>query len=84
MDEKGRLYSLKLGVAGRERPVKIIREVYRTWQRLKRAYFNQRINEVVGDMRATWEVLAEVLGRGLKGSVGSACVYFRKGGVSAT
>jgi hypothetical protein len=36
--------------------------VNRTRQRLRRAYFSQRLEERVGDAMATWEVLGEVLG----------------------
>ena len=53
-------------------------------QRLKRDYFAQRIGEVVGDMRATWEVLGEAL-RGRRGRrSGATCGYFSKDGVGIT
>jgi hypothetical protein len=38
--------------------------VNRTRRRLRRAYFSQRLDERVGDARATWEVLGEVLDGG--------------------
>ena len=40
-------------------------------RRLKRAYFGQRVREAEGDMRASWEVLREVIGR-VKGE-GEGC-----------
>ena len=52
-------------------------------KRLKRDYFNQRLEGIKGDLRATWEVLGEVL-RGRKGREGSSCCYFEKGGVPVT
>ena len=53
-------------------------------QRLKRAYFDQRMGEIQGDLRATWEVLNEVM-RGRTGrSGGVGCRYFEKDGVGVT
>jgi hypothetical protein len=46
----------------RERLAEVTKEVNRTRQRLRRAYFSQRLEERVGDARTTWEVLGEVLG----------------------
>jgi hypothetical protein len=50
----------------------VTKEVNRTRWRLRRAYFSQRLEERVGDARATWEVLGEVLGGGKRkgGKVG--------------
>ena len=86
--EKGELYSRKikgrLGEGKGERLVKVNREVNRLRRKLKREYFGQRLGEIGGDMRATWEVLGEVLrGRRGKGK-GGACRYFRgrEGGVT--
>jgi hypothetical protein len=39
----------------------VTKEVNRTRKRLRKAYFSQRIEERVGNVRATWEVLGEVL-----------------------
>ena len=68
--EKGELYSGKirgtLGPEGVQRLVEVSKEVNRSRRRLKRAYFDQRLGEVRGDLRVTWEVLGEVL-RGRKG-----------------
>ena len=68
--EKGRLYSRKvkgrLSEEERQRLVEVSREVNRTRRRLKREYFDQRLGEIGGDLRATWEVLGEAL-RGQKG-----------------
>ena len=52
-------------------------------QRLKRAYFDQRLGEINGDLKATWEVLGELL-RGHKGRrKGLGCRYFLKDGVGS-
>ena len=85
--EKGDLYSRKirgkLGEEGLERLDKVKRQVNSTRQRLKRAYFVQRLGEIKGDLRATWEVLGEAL-RGRRGrSSGATCGYFNKGGVGS-
>ena len=69
--EKGRLYSRKIkGLIGEEegrRLVEVNREVNSMRRRLKREYFDQRLGEIGGDLKATWEVLGEVL-RGRRGS----------------
>ena len=86
--EKGELYSRKirglLDQAGQERLVKVYKEVNAIRRRLKREYFDQRIGEIAGDARATWEVLGEVI-RGRRGrDKGVACGYFKgdRGGVT--
>ena len=59
--EKGKLYSRKVKGqeqdGDRERLAEVTKEVNRVRQRLRRAYFSQRLEERVGDARATWEVL---------------------------
>jgi hypothetical protein len=69
--EKGELYSKKVKGqerdGDRERLAEVTREVNKDRPRLKKAYFSQRLEEVVGDARATWEVLSEVLGPARKG-----------------
>ena len=86
-EEKGKLYSRKikgrLDEVGCQRLVEVSREVNSMRRRLKREYFDQRMGEVVGDLRATWEVLGEVL-RGRKGGGASVCRYFEKDGVPVT
>ena len=61
MKETGELYSRKikelLGEEGVDRLVKVSREVNTMRRKLKRDYFDQRLVEIGGDMRATWEVL---------------------------
>ena len=52
-------------------------------RRLKREYFDQRLGEIVGDLRATWGVLGEVL-RGRRGKEGVACRYFEQDGKVVT
>ena len=86
--EKGRLYSRKrkgdLREGDSQRLVEVTREVNRKRKGLKKAYFDQRIGEVMGDLRATWEVLGEAL-RGRKGKgAGATCRYFEKDGVGVT
>jgi hypothetical protein len=49
-----------------ERLAEVTREVNKSRKRLKKAYLSQKLEEVVGDARATWGVLAEVLGGGKK------------------
>ena len=85
VSEKGRLYSRKVrGQLVQEeegRLAEVNGEVNRMRRRLKRAYFDQRLGEIEGDLRATWEVLGEVL-RGRRGkSRGGACQYFNQGGL---
>ena len=59
------------------------REVNGARWTLKRAYFDQRVREAESDMRASWEVLREVIGRS-KGKNGWVpCGYFRKDGVGS-
>ena len=73
VQEKGGLYSRKIkGLLGEEeeqRLVEVSREVNRLRRKLKREYFDQRMGEISGDLRATWEVLGEVL-RGRRGGGG--------------
>ena len=86
--EKGQLYSKKikgtLGDEGMQRLAELNKEVNATRQRLKRAYFAQRMEDIKGDLHATWEVLGEVL-RGRVSKRGStACRYFVNNGVGIT
>ena len=80
--EKGELFSRKVKgreqEGDRERLAEVTKEVNRTRQRLRRAYFSQRLDERVGDARATWEVLGEVLGGGRKKGGKVGCGFFRK------
>ena len=72
-----------LGQEDSERLVEVSREVNRMRRRLKREYFDQRMGEIEGDLRATWGVLGEVL-RGRKGRSESVCRYFRQDGEAVT
>ena len=87
VEEKAGLYSRKLkgvlGEEGRQRLVEVSREVNNMRRRLKREYFDQRLEGIKGDLRGTWEVLGEVL-RGRKGKGGSVCRYFKQEGVPVT
>ena len=69
---------------GTEKLAALCKEVNRSRQRLKRAYFKQRIEGVKGDLKGMWEVLGEAL-KGRKSSRGgSACGYFEKNGKGLT
>ena len=87
VEEKGRLYSRKLkGLLGEEegqRLVEVNREVNRLRRKLKREYFDQKISELSGDLRAMWGVLGEVL-RGRSGKGGAVCRYFEQDGSVVT
>ena len=87
VEEKSVLYSRKLkgraGIEEERRLVEVSKEVNRMRRRLKREYFDRRMGEIAGDLRATWEVLGEVL-KGRKGRAGSVCGYFEKEGVPIT
>jgi hypothetical protein len=40
-----------------ERLTEVTREIYKTRQRLRKAFFSQKLEEVLGDVRTTWGVL---------------------------
>ena len=86
--EKGDLYSRKLReqltVEREVRLREVQHEVNGARRRLKRVYFGQRVREAEWDLRASWEVLREVIGwgKGRKGWV--PCGYFRKDGMGVT
>ena len=86
--EKGELFSRKVrGLLGQEegqRLVEVSREVNRERRRLKREYFDQRLGEIKGDLKATWGVLGEVLRGRRSGRNGATCGYFDKDGVGVT
>ena len=87
IEEKSGLYSRKLkgllDEEGERRLGEVNRGVNRLRRRLKRDYFDQRLGEIKGDLRATWEVLGEVL-RGRKGKGGAVCRYFEQDGDAVT
>ena len=86
--EKGKLYLNK--IKGRlqegdlERLAAVTKEVNRVRQRLKRAYFAEKLETARGDLRANWEVLGEVLHGRKKTKGGNPCKYFEKDGVGVT
>ena len=86
--EKEDLYSRKirgnLEQEGLERLDKVKKEVNRIRQRLKRAYFVQRLEEIKGDLRATWGVLGEALRGRRARKTGATCGYFNRDGVGVT
>ena len=55
-------------------------EVNKARLRLRRAYFEQRVREMEGNARASWEFLREVIGRGRGIRGWRPCGYFKKGG----
>ena len=86
--EKGDLYRAKVkhGLCEEDdrRLVEVTKEVNQMRQRLKREYFDLKLEERVGDLKGTWEVLGEVL-RGKKGHHRAPiCRYFTKDGIGVT
>ena len=86
--EKGSLYCSKLRgeltEQMQERLTEVTREVNRVRKRLKRQYFKDKLEEAVGNLRSTWEVLGEAI-RGRKGRGRSpACSFFEVNGVGVT
>ena len=86
--EKSRLYSkkVKLGLdhAEEEELSGLCRKVNSERRRLKRHYFRDQLEEVKGDLRATWQVLGEAL-RGRRSTKGGdQCRYFEKSGNGIT
>ena len=86
--EKGRLYTLKLkkrlDEAGQEQLALISKQVNAMRQRLKRTYFQEKLERSKGDLKSTWEVLGEAL-RGKKSRLGGdPCGYFESNGVGIT
>ena len=86
--EKGRLYKISLKGALREeerkRLAEVSKEVNKMRLRLKRDYFEQRLNDKIGDLRHTWEVIGEALNGRKSKNKGSSCKYFEKSGVPVT
>ena len=87
LQEKSKLYSKKIkGQLSEEQKVELdnlCKLINRTRQRLKRAYFHEKIEEAKGDLKTTWEVLGEVLNRRKRKDTGT-CRYFEKDGVGIT
>ena len=67
-----------------ERLKEVCKEVNRARQRLKRAYFKEQMDDIKGDLKATWEVLGEVLKGQKRRKDGVACRYFEKDGIGVT
>ena len=87
LQEKSKLYSKKIkGELSNEQKIEfdnLCKSVNRTRQRLKRAYFNEKIEEAKGDLKTTWEILGEVLNRRKRKDT-ATCRYFEKEGVGIT
>ena len=87
LQEKSKLYSKKikgeLSVEQKAELDNLCKMVNRTRQRLKRAYFHEKIEEAKGDLKTTWEVLGEVINR-RKRKETATCRYFEKDGVGIT
>ena len=86
--EKSALYSKKIkkGLSEVEmsRLKELGREVNKVRRRLKRAYFKEKLDEIKGDLKATWDVLGEAL-RGRKTTKGGdICRYFVQNGRGLT
>ena len=88
MAEKSALFAKKIkrgiGEADKIRLEEVNREVNRMRRRLKREYFRDKLDEIKGDLKATWDVLGEAL-RGRKTvKGGNICRYFVKNGRGLT
>ena len=86
--EKAGLYKKKLRRAisegEQERLTELCKLVNKMRIKLKKEYFNKELCEKIGDLKATWETLNEVI-RGRKSRHGgSECMYFSKDGVGIT
>ena len=89
VEEKGTLYSRSIKGAlddqGKARLTEVCREVNRARRKLKREYFEQRMAEIKGDHKATWEVLGELIkGRKVNKGTTAVCKYFLKDGTPVT
>ena len=86
--EKGQLYKDKLkgklGEVGEARLKEVNKEVNRRRIKLKKEYFQEKINEKIGDLRATWEILGEALNGRRNKHKGSLCQYFVENGTAVT
>ena len=88
VQEKGKLFSKKL--KGQmtneesERLIQVTKEVNGMRRRLKRSYFETRLTETKGEIKAVWEVLGEVLKGRRKGRGGANCGYFEEEGTAVT
>ena len=86
--EKGDLYKKKLKNVLEEEELTrlkhVTKEVNRLRHKLKRDYFQQRLNDKMGDIRATWEVLGEALTGQRNRNKASSCGYFVKDGAPVT
>ena len=88
LEEKSNLYSKRVkGELSEEQKIEfdnLCKLINRTRQRLKRAYFHEKIEEAKGDLKTTWEVLGEVLNRRKCKRGAATCRYFEKDGVGIT
>ena len=88
VEEKGNLYKKKLkGLLNEDEQLrlkKLIREVNRTRLKLKKDYFQRKLEAKMGDIRATWEILGEALSGRKSRNKGSNCGYFLKEGTAVT
>ena len=88
IEEKGELYGRKLSGRLNEQEQLRLRavnkEVNQLRRKLKRDYFEQRLAEKLGDLRATWETIGEAI-QGRRGkNRGVTCRYFQKEGKAIT
>ena len=88
ISEKGELYAMKirnkLDHTGIQRLAEVSRKVNRMRRKLKRTYFQEKLDRAKGNLRTTWAVLGEAL-RGKKSKKqGTPCGYFEEGGQGMT
>ena len=86
--KKSQLYSkkIKCGLCPEEEESlsKVCRDINKARRQLKRTYFKEKLEETNGDLRATWQILGEVL-RGRRSTKGGeSCKYFENDGVGIT
>ena len=86
--EKGELYKMKiknrLGSEGIARLAEVSKQVNTMRKRLKRSYFQEKLEKTKGDLKATWEVLGEAL-KGKRSKLGGTpCGYFEENGTGIT
>ena len=86
--EKGSLYKKKLQGQLTEdeghRLLEVNKEVNKMRRALKKTYFQEKLNERIGDLRATWEILGEAMSGRRGKNKSSACRYFTKDGQAVT
>ena len=87
-EEKGKFYKKRIRGSLNEneqnRLAEVSKEVNKMRQKLKRDYFEQRLNEKIGDLRQTWVVIGEALNGRRRKDKGTICKYFERNGAAVT